>query len=74
MKEKYGIFLQTIMAETIDARLSKEFLFRRYISKNQTEGLDNYIGRESYHRFRQLFYRAVSVEIISMRKITNLSN
>jgi hypothetical protein len=34
------------MAGTKEARLSTEFLFRRfgrYISKNRTEGLDNYI-------------------------------
>lgn len=55
-----------------------EFLFigcRIYISKNRAEdGLVNYIVRKSSNRCNQLGYNAVSEEIISMRKVANLSN
>jgi len=78
IKEEYGISIQAIMARAKDAGFITEFQFRRfriYISKNRAEeGLGNYIGRESSHRFKQLLYRAASEEIISMSKAANLSN
>jgi Zn-dependent peptidase ImmA (M78 family)/DNA-binding XRE family transcriptional regulator len=78
MKEEYGISIQAIMARAKDFDFISEHRyksFRIYISKNRSEqGLGNYIGRESSHRFKQLLYRAASEEIISMSKAANLSN
>lgn len=78
MKEEYGISIQAIMARAKVAGFITDFQykkFRLYISNNREEdGLGNYIGRESSHRFKQLLYRAASEGIISMSKAANLSN
>ncbi|MAM23115.1 XRE family transcriptional regulator [Croceibacter atlanticus] len=78
IKEEYGISIQAIMARAKDFGFINDFQFRRfriYISKNRKEeGLGEYVGKESAHRFKQLLHRAAAEEIISMSKAANLSN
>lgn len=78
MKETYGISVQAIMARARSLEIISEHLYRQFsikISKNRAEkGLGHYHGEEKSRRFKQLLYRAVAENIISMSRAANLAN
>lgn len=76
LKETYGMSVQAIMARAKDLEVitdSQYLSFRIRISSNRTEeGMGKYKGTEGSKRFRQLVYRAVSEDLISMGKAAEL--
>lgn len=81
VKEVYGISIQAIMARAKALEVIKETTYRNFCIKvNQNpdlkmeNGFGQYQGNENSYRFKQLLYRAVSMESISMSKAANLAN
>jgi Zn-dependent peptidase ImmA (M78 family) len=76
LKEVYGLSVQAIMARAKDLEVINDFYFLRFrqkiASNRKEEGLGKYKGIETGNRFRQLVYRAVSEEIITMSKAADL--
>jgi len=76
LKELFGLSVQAIMARAKDLEVITDFYFltfRKKINTNRKEeGLGEYTGAEATTRFRQLVYRAVSEDIISMSKAADL--
>lgn len=80
VKEIYGISMQAIMARAKALGVIKESAYRSFCIKvNQNPdlkkeiGYGQYKGNENSYRFKQLLYRAVSMESISMSKAANLA-
>lgn len=75
-KETFGMSVQAIMARARDLDVitpSQYISFRIRISNNRTEeGMGKYKGTEGSKRFRQLVYRAVSEDLITMGKAAEL--
>ena len=81
IKESYGISLQAIMARAKDLGIisSDQYVrFRMWVNSSEIHkkeiGFGEYKGVEHSSRFKQLLYRAVTEEIISMSKAASLSN
>ena len=81
VKEVYGISMQAIMARAKALGVIKENTYKGFCIKvNQNPdlkmeiGFGKYQGNKNADRFKQLLYRAVSEEAISMSKASNLAN
>lgn len=81
VKEIYGISIQAIMARARVLRVINENTYKSFCIKvNQNpdlkieRGYGQYQGNEISYRFKQLLYKAVSKEAISMSKAANLNN
>ncbi len=81
VKEVYGISMQALMARAKALGVINEATYRNFcikVAKNpdlkMEIGYGKYQGNENSYRFRQLLYRAVSSESISMSKAANLGN
>ncbi|MBK8623980.1 MAG: ImmA/IrrE family metallo-endopeptidase [Saprospiraceae bacterium] len=81
VKETYGVSIQAIMARAKALGVINEATYKSFCIKvNQNpdlkmeKGYGEYPGKENSYRFKQLLYRAVSMETISMSKAANLAN
>lgn len=81
VKEVYGISIQALMARARALHVINESAYKRFcIEVNKKPnlkmeiGYGNFKGNESSYRFKQLLFRAVSEDAISLSKAANLSN
>jgi Zn-dependent peptidase ImmA (M78 family) len=81
VKEIYGISIQALMARAKALGVINESVYKNFcikVSRNpdlkMEIGYGQYHGNENSYRFKQLLYRAVSSECISMSKAANLAN
>ncbi len=81
VKEVFGISIQAIMARAKALGIIKDVTYKSFcikVSQNPNLkmeiGYGQYLGNENSYRFKQLLYRAVSMEAISMSKAANLAN
>jgi Zn-dependent peptidase ImmA (M78 family)/transcriptional regulator with XRE-family HTH domain len=81
LKAEYGISMQAIVYRAKDLEIISESYFRQFYQifnqlgyrKNEPPKYD-FNGKEKSHRFRQLLFRALAEEVISMSKAASLNN
>lgn len=79
LKKQYGISMQAIVMRAKDLKIlsdhyTKQFFFMiRQMGWKTSEPIE-YIGEESSYRFRQLLYRALAEELITVSKAASLCN
>lgn len=79
LKEEYGISMQAIVYRAKDIGIISQSSFRQFFQMFGQLGYRvnepyNYNGKEESNRFRQLMFRALAEEIISMSKAASLNN
>lgn len=81
LKAEYGISMQAIVYRAKDLGIISESYFRQFYQmfnqlgyrKSEPPKYD-FNGKEKSHRFRQLLFRALAEEMISMSKAASLNN
>jgi len=78
IKESYGISIQAIMYRASDLEIIPKAVSERFweiARQNKLEiGWGKYEGKEASGRFRQLLYKAIAEEVISIGKAAALAN
>lgn len=79
LKEEYGISMQAIVYRAKDLGIISNSTYRQFfqmfsqLGYRKSEPIE-YNGKEFSHRFKQLLFRALAEEIISMSKAADLNN
>lgn len=79
LKEEYGISMQAIVYRAKDLGIINVSTFRQFFQMFTQLGYRinepaEYYGKEESHRFKQLLFRALAEEVISMSKAASLKN
>lgn len=79
LKEEYGISMQAIVYRAKDLGIISQNSYKQFFQIFSQLGYrrsepHEYSGKEESHRFRQLLFRALAEEVISMSKAAGLNN